>query len=293
MLCFPMLRPRHSPPSSSAPPPRTPNPIGALGRQISSFDLQLSTFNSCSSPHGTRLTRHGTRRLFSRHDSAPTRAQTRHTRHTRVEATSFPSIACALSQKLDFLQLLSNQNVAHSLQKHPGWGAPSALPNRAQTRHTRHAGVGATPIPSYACAHFPSPMGVALRAHFPILKGYSQVQPPRHLAGKNRYLRAPHLCLWSPAVRDEPRRLRFACGGSSSRTGHGTPVTGHEAEIAPLCFHALTTTLAAYQIAGAQYPPAPGGAPWPQIASHSVAPKNATPAIVRVALRKGDTREES
>ena len=49
---------------------------------------------------------------------------------------------------------------------------PSLLPNRAQTRHTRHARVAATPIPSCACAQLPSPMGVALRAHFPLPKFY-------------------------------------------------------------------------------------------------------------------------
>ena len=36
---------------------------------------------------------------------------------------------------------------------------PSPIPNRAHTRHTRHAGVGLTPIPSTICAQLPSHMG--------------------------------------------------------------------------------------------------------------------------------------
>ena len=39
---------------------------------------------------------------------------------------------------------------------------PSQIPNRAQTRHTRHARVGLTPISSTICAQFPSHTGVGV-----------------------------------------------------------------------------------------------------------------------------------
>ena len=88
-----MLRPRQSSPSSSA-----PSSIGALPRQISLSNLQLSTFNSRSLPHGTRITGHGSlfrpfSPLVTRH-SPLFRTQTEHTRHTRVEITPMPSCAC-------------------------------------------------------------------------------------------------------------------------------------------------------------------------------------------------------
>ena len=45
---------------------------------------------------------------------------------------------------------------------------PSQILNRAQTRHTRHARVGLTPIPSIICAQFPSHRGVGVpRASLP------------------------------------------------------------------------------------------------------------------------------
>ena len=70
----------------------------------------------------------------------------------------------------------------------------SLPPNRAQTRHTRHARVAATPITSCACAHFPSPMGVALHVHFPsphvlLRLGARSTRPP---------LRCPGLVLFAP-----------------------------------------------------------------------------------------------
>ena len=149
MLPFSMLRPRQSPPSSSAPPPRTPNPIGALARQISPLDLQLSAFNS----HSLRL-----RNLFRIRTSAKfARNLFRISTSTTKDLKPFRMNTYEKNGSL----FHGTPAAAHRSRFRPC----SPLVTRhsplfcAQTRHTRHSRVEITPIPSCACAHFPSPMG--------------------------------------------------------------------------------------------------------------------------------------
>ena len=69
---------------------------------------------------------------------------------------------------------------------------PSQIPNRAQTRHTRHARVAATPIPSAICAQFPSHMGGGGCA-IPV---FQKVTTPSAFHNSTRALLGEHSVSW-------------------------------------------------------------------------------------------------
>ena len=128
--------------------------------------------------------------------------------------TPFFSICSALSQKVYSLQLLSNQNLAHSFAKHPGWGeghSSHLLPCLTKPDPSVTLTPLATPASSSVCAQFPSRRGVpTCTPNF--------LQPPPFLAHSHRLqpvLFSESLCV-SASLRD-PFFLHF--------TEHGSPRT--------------------------------------------------------------------